>query len=106
MRAATQLAPDKALISLDVQNAFGSVEWADALLAVVERAPRLAPRLALQWRALQMRLWLHNTNDAGWHVMYISESLLQGGLDGHPVFCVVIGVVVLHISRDQQVTPI
>ena len=104
VRAATQLHPDRPLLSLDIENAFGSVEWADALTAVIERVPRLAPLLAIQWHALQIRLWLRDADGVGWHVMMIYGSLLQGGLDGHPVFCVLIGVVLMHIRSDGRVS--
>ena len=49
IRAAALLDPTKALVSLDVKNAFGSVQWSDALQAVLRRAPKLGKLLALQW---------------------------------------------------------
>ena len=106
VRAATKLKPDEALLSLDVANAFGSVEWADALNAVSQRVPRLGPLLAIQWRAMQLRLWLKDAAGPGWHMLYVFGSLLQGGLDGHPVFCIVIGVVMMHVSKDGRVASI
>ena len=102
IRAATHLQPESPLVSLDVQNALGSVEWADALNAVVDRLPKLAPLLAIQWRAMTTRLWLRDPDGAGWHVMLIYGSLLQGSLDGHPVFCIVIGVVLAQIRSDGR----
>mgnify|MGYP000152369711 CR=1 FL=1 len=33
-------------------------------------------------------------------------SLLQGGLDGHPVFCIVIAVVLVRISADSRIAPV
>ena len=36
--------------------------------------------------------------------MYVYGGLLQGGLDGHPVFCVVMGVMLVHISSDSRIT--
>ena len=47
-RAAAAERPDKALVSLGVANAFGSVKWTDALAAVLGRARSLAPALAAQ----------------------------------------------------------
>ena len=49
IRAASGKDPGKAFVSLDVANAFGAVQWTDALEAVFERAPSLAPALAAQW---------------------------------------------------------
>ena len=39
IRAAAAHKPDKALVSLDVKNAFGSVQWHQALLALLAVAP-------------------------------------------------------------------
>ena len=38
--------PDDALIGLDIENAFGHVEWTDALQVVVSKAPGLAVPVA------------------------------------------------------------
>ena len=87
-------------------RAFGMVQWADALRAVKAEVPKLTPVLALQWRVMQVRLWLQDETGIAWHVMVIYRSLLQGGLDGHPVFCIVIGVVLLHISNDGRLSQV
>ena len=100
IRAAAKLKPNDALVSLDIKNAFGSVQWKDALQAVTRAIPKLAPILAVQWAACRLRLWLQDATGAGWHVMVIYGSLLQGGLDGHPVFCLVIGVVAAKIGSN------
>ena len=104
VRAATRLRPDDALTSLDLKNAFGSVQWVDALKAVHQRVPLLGPLLAMQWAAMSLRLWLQDADRGGWHVLIVYGSLLQGGLDGHPVFCVVIGVMLVHVSSDGRIT--
>ena len=43
IRAAAKLQPDHALMSLDIKNAFGSVEWKNALRVVTAAVPKLAP---------------------------------------------------------------
>ena len=106
LRAASRLRPQDAIVSLDIKNAFGAVEWADALEAVLRRAPALAPMLAVQWSSLQIRIWLQDADGRCWHVMVVFGSLLQGGLDGRPVFCVVIAVVLIEIGRDERITVI
>ena len=103
LRAASKLNPEHAFVSLDIKNAFGSVEWKDALRTVTAAVPKLAPLLAIQWQACQIRLWLRDANGIGWHAFVICGSLLQGGLDGHPVFCLVIGVVVTKISTHSEI---
>ena len=35
--------------------------------------------------------------------MFVYGSLLQDGLDSHPVFCIVLCVVVVRISKDGRV---
>ena len=105
VRAATQLRPSNALVSLDIRNAFGSVRWADALRAVLAKAPKLAPLLAIQWYTLRLTLYLQAANGVEWHALVIYGSLLQGGLDGRPVFCIVIGIVMSQVSLDGRVSP-
>ena len=41
--------PHYALTTLDVKNAFGAIEWADALRVTVASAPKLAHALAAIW---------------------------------------------------------
>ena len=73
--------------------------------AVHQRVPLLGPLLAMQWAAMRLRLWLQDADRGGWHVLYIYGSLLQGGLDGHPVFCIVIGVMLVRVSSDDRIRP-
>ena len=103
VRAASKLRPHDALISLDVQNAFSSVPWAYALNAVLQCVPRLAPFLAVQWKALQLLLWLQDSEGACWHALIIYGSLLQSGLDAHPGFCIVLCVVLERTQSNQRV---
>ena len=103
VRAAASLEPDKALMSLDVQNAFGAVQWKDALLAVAAAVPKLGPLLAVQWHACKLRLWVQDANGQGWRLILIYGSLLQGGLDGHPIFCLVMAVFLDRLAANQIV---
>ena len=103
LRAAAKLNPDCAIVSLDIKNAFGSVEWKDALRTVTAAAPKLAPVLAIQWQSCQIRLWLRDAEGPGWHVLIIYGSLLQGGLDGHPVFCLIMGVIVAKVAAHGDI---
>ena len=103
VRAAAALEPDKALVSLDVKNAFGAIQWKDALLAVAALAPKLGPLLAVQWHACKLRLWVQNAHGPGWHMIVIYGSLLQGGLDGHPIFCVIMAAVLRRLATHRDV---
>ena len=47
-------------------------------------------------------VWLPDLHGDGWHVLMIYGSLLQGGLDGHPVFCLVIAVVMVKVRADGE----
>ena len=60
-------APTLALISLDIKNAFGQVQWADALLIAVAQAPRLAVPMAMMWRDFQLEVHLRDEDVHGWH---------------------------------------
>ena len=75
VRAAAALYPDNALISLDVQNAFGEVRWADALWAAVRRAPKLAVPMAAMWRCGFVQVFLPDEHGEGWHAIMAYGSL-------------------------------
>jgi len=104
VRAAARLRPNDALASLDIKNAFGSVRWVDALRAVLKAVPKLAPLLAIQWHSMELKLWLQKADGQTWHMLIIHGSLLQGGLDGHPVFCLVVSVVLGKIRNDGRIS--
>ena len=80
IRAAARLRPQDALVSLDLMNAFGAVQWIDALRAVQSTMPMLGPLLAIQWMTMRLQLWQQDADGGGWHALVIYGSLLQGGL--------------------------
>ena len=67
IRAAAAMFPDDALIGLDIKNAFGEVEWADALQAAAAKAPRLAVPMAAMWNNLSDAAYLKDADGHGWH---------------------------------------
>ena len=99
VRAAARLFPDRALASLDVANAFGSVKWAHAIDTTIRRAPALARTLLSQWQA--GRVVLHVEQPSGiWEAMPVYNSLLQGGLDGHQIYCLLMADLVSTITAQ------
>ena len=94
--AAARHAPNDVLMCIDVENAFGAVRWADALLAAVAAAPRLAVPMAMMWRCFAMAVYMRDVDGHGWHSFLIYGSVIQGNLEGQPAFCLVIAVV-LHV---------
>ena len=104
VRAAATKPPHLCLATLDVQKAFGAVEWADALLVatVVKKAPQLAHLLAAMWRPRRMAIWLQEEAGPGWHVIYVFGSLVQGGHEASPTLCLVIAVVIEQASGRLQ----
>ena len=103
IRAAARMRPEEPIGTLDVANAFGSVEWDDALEAVLARSPRLAPAMAVQWQAGRLRLWLLDADGQGYHSLWIYGSLLQGGHEGHPAYCLVMAAVLAAATADRRV---
>ena len=98
IRAAAALQPDRALVSLDVENACGSVEWADALEVALDNAPAFAPALASMWAPGRIHLYTQQ-QDGTWAQFPVFGGLFQGGCDGHPCFCLVIGTVLAQVLR-------
>ena len=89
--------PSKAFVSLDVANAFGAVQWMDALEAVLDRAPSLAPALSAQWSPRAITLFTQQ-RDGTWQPIVVYGGLFQGGCNGHPCFCIVLGVIWAHVT--------
>ena len=81
IRAASGKDPSKAFVSLDVANAFGAVQWADALEAVIDRAPGLAPALAAQWAPRAITLFTQQ-RDGTWQPMMVYGASFRAAAMG------------------------
>jgi hypothetical protein len=77
VRAAADIWPERALATLDVKNAFGSVHWDHALKVALVHAPRLAPALAIIWGSGETRVHAQSAH-ACWAAFAIKGSLIQG----------------------------
>lgn len=89
VRTAARLRPQMAIVALDVKNAFGSVTWPHALEAYLRLVPDFAPALAGQWINKTLPIYTQTAPNK-WSKQNLYGSLLQGGQDGHPVFCLVL----------------
>ncbi|MFM7981463.1 MAG: hypothetical protein ACKPKO_19315, partial [Candidatus Fonsibacter sp.] len=85
MRMAVNQHPDRACVSLDLTNAVGTVQWADALQATLRQVRQLAPALAAQWAPGYITLFIQQA-DATWAECRVYGGVFQGGCDGHPCF--------------------
>ena len=63
VRAAARIRPTMALVSRDVKNASGSVEWPDALDACMRLVPAIAPALAAMWAPGKVQIHVEVTNN-------------------------------------------
>ena len=82
VRAAARLFPEDAIIGLDIKSAFGAVQWADALIAAVAKAPRLAVPMAVMWQSLSLVVWLRSVGDKWWHCFPILAVSPRAALKG------------------------
>ena len=98
VRAETLSDPTQAIVTLDGRNAFGAVRWCDALRVACVAAPKLAHVLAAMWRPRRIGMWLQNADGIDWHCINVVGSLFQGGHDAHPVFCLLMAVVLARAS--------
>ena len=77
------------IAALDLNNTFGNVQGAYTLETAMRSCPAVAPMLAAMWSSGVAHL--HVAQITGrWAAMPTYGSLLQGGLEGHPMFCVVL----------------
>ena len=91
--------PDHALASLDVRNAFGSIEWADALRIVTASAPSLAPFLATIWGAGRQVIHTQSAHTGEWTSSAACGSLIQGGPEAQHIFCIVMAEMIQEAQR-------
>jgi hypothetical protein len=89
IKAAMSANPTWPTLSLDVKNAFGAVTWTSALRVAEEECPQLGLILAGQWQYGHLSLLTERTTGC-WTHNEATGSLLQGGHDGHPAFCVIL----------------
>jgi hypothetical protein len=106
VRAAARIWPQRALATLDIRNAFGSVHWDHALKVALVHAPRLAPALATIWAGGATMVYAQSA-ECVWTGFAIRGSLIQGCVEAHPLFCLVIGEALARVApcgtmREQR----
>jgi hypothetical protein len=101
VRAAVSAFPHRAVLSLDIKNAFGEVSWQVALRAVLQHAPMLAGPLTCMWQA--GRTAVHTAApDGSWTAWPIHGSLIQGNLEAQPIFCLVMAMALDAVRADPK----
>ena len=93
VQAEVRAQPDRALVSLDVKNAFGCIQWAAALRIVTTLVPKLAHFLTAVWGVGHQRIWTQTRDPHIWAFMDAIGSLIQGGPEAHQIFCLVMAVI-------------
>ena len=87
VRAIAALRPERAILQLDLQNAFGTVRWADALADTLNHVPSAAPVLATMWGPPGRGQTLYvESGPAVWQPVTIHGGVPQGGPDAQPTF--------------------
>ena len=100
VRAAAAHRPNRALLSLDFKNAFGSIRWADALVGLTAAVPRLAVPIACQWAQRSTQVFVQ-TGLERWEPIAITGGLTQGFVEAKPAFCVVLA----NIMQEALASP-
>ena len=99
VRAAAAHRPDRALLSLDFKNAFGCVQWADALDGLVASAPRLAVPVARQWALRSTQVFVQ-VSPGQWEPISVTGGLTQGFAEAQPIFCIVLTADMRKVLND------
>ena len=103
IRACLTNRPTTTLVSLDVKNAFGSVQWHQALELLLSSAPKLAPPLAALWSSGHTDIYTTQENGA-WESFSITGSLVQGNAEAHLICCLLMATTMRLAYHDPQVT--
>ena len=104
VRAAAAIYPERAMVGLDFRNAFGLVEWCDALQAMLATAPRLAATVGILWATFELSVWIADADGLGWHAFTTHGSIVQGNLEGQPAFCIVLEVIMEWVASDPRLS--
>ena len=83
VRAAIRRDPKAGVGAVDVENAFGSIEWADVLRVTTAATPQVAPMMAAQWANREVVVRFQNV-DGTWTKVRVYGGVFQGNYDGHP----------------------
>ena len=102
IRAAAAMRPECALIGLDEQNAFGELDWTDALRQAQRYAPAFAVPLSMLWRGGGGIIVHVLRPDGTWGFFTIYGGVVQGSQEGSLVFCLVIGQVLRRVLADAR----
>ena len=94
--------PGCALVGLDEQNAFGAVDWTDALRQTLRRAPAFAVALSMLWRGGAGILVFVLRADGTWSSFPTYGGVVKGNQEGSPVFCLVIDEVMRRVVADPR----
>ena len=87
VRATCRLRPDRAVVQTDFKNAYGCVDWNDALGAALEHVPAVGPALAAVWGDTDRGQRLYVESSPGtWVAFTTFGAVMQGGQEGPPVF--------------------
>jgi hypothetical protein len=89
IKAAMGANPTWPTLSLDIKNAFGAVTWESALRITDAECPQLSLILAGQWQNGHVSMLTERTPGC-WTHNQTTGSMLQGGHEGHPAFCVIL----------------
>ena len=103
IRAAAASRPAATFVSLDVKNAFGSVHWHQALEVLLAAAPKLAPPLASLWANGHTEIYTAHESGS-WERFRITGSLVQGNVEAHLVFCLLMATALRTAYHDPNVT--
>ena len=98
IRAVARLRPDRAIVQLDYKNAYGTVEWNDALESIVRHARGVAPCMAAYWGDPEhgQRLFTQ-TGPGEWRVTVIFGSLIREDRMAPPIFCLIVCMVLMDV---------
>ena len=77
--------PHKALVGIDIENAFGEIKRESCRAAVHADVPSYEPALAQLWDSAPHRLWIE-TAPGVWEQRLVEDGLWQGSCEASAVF--------------------
>ena len=101
LRSMALAAPHKLFIATDIQNAFGTVNRATAVGALLMYLPAFVPIMSLFWGSLYTALYIPNSHSS-FAQLKVTQGVFQGECISTAVFCTHLRVAIDHFLQQTK----
>ena len=101
LRSMALAAPHKLFIATDIQNAFGTVNRATAVGALLMYLPAFVPIMSLFWGSMYTALYIPNSHSS-FAQLKVTQGVFQGECLSTAAFCTHLRVAIDHFLQQTK----